>query len=98
LFDNTIVQIGFDADLVRRQLLKLKIDKSPGPDELYPMILKECADSLAEPLTKIFQTFFVEGHSPADWKMAEICPIFKKGHKSDPDNCRPISLRQWSAR
>lgn len=92
LFGNTEDQIVFDTVLVHRQLLKLKIDKSPGPDELHPMILKECADSLAEPLAKIFQSSFADGHLPADWKMAEICPIFKKGHKSDPGNYRPVSL------
>jgi hypothetical protein len=55
------------------------------------MILK-CADSMAEPLSKIFQASYAEGHSPADWKMAKICPIYTKGHESDPGNYRPVSL------
>jgi Reverse transcriptase (RNA-dependent DNA polymerase) len=92
LFGNASDQIVFDADSVRRQLLKVRTDKSPGPDELHAMILKECADSLAEPLSKIFQASYAEGHLPADWKMAETCPIYKKGHKSDPGNYRPVSL------
>jgi hypothetical protein len=29
---------------------------------------------------------------PDIWKVASVCPVFKKGSKGDPDNYRPISL------
>jgi hypothetical protein len=29
---------------------------------------------------------------PADWKEANVTPIFKKGAKSKPENYRPVSL------
>jgi len=33
-----------------------------------------------------------EGILPEDWKSETVCPIFKKGDKSDPGNYRPVSL------
>lgn len=29
---------------------------------------------------------------PEDWKRVNVCPIFKKGSKTNPANVRPISL------
>ena len=36
-------------EMVLKQLNSLKIDKSPGPDELHPRLLKELAKSLTKP-------------------------------------------------
>jgi len=54
-------QIVFDVNTVKRQLQTLKPDKSPGPDGIHPLVLKECAETLAKPLTIIFQTSFDNG-------------------------------------
>ncbi|PKU28791.1 rna-directed dna polymerase from mobile element jockey- hypothetical protein [Limosa lapponica baueri] len=32
------------------------------------------------------------GEVPVAWKLANVVPIFKKGKKEDPGNCRPVSL------
>ena len=29
---------------------------------------------------------------PVDWKEAQVTPLFKKGGKDVPGNCRPVSL------
>ena len=29
---------------------------------------------------------------PEDWRFADVTPIYKKGHKDDPANYRPVSL------
>jgi len=87
-----------DADLafgeteVMEKLQKLKTDKSPGPDDIHPLLLKECASVLAEPLSLIFQQSFDTGILPTDWKTANIVPIFKKGNRTDKSNYRPVSL------
>lgn len=77
---------------VRRALQKLKTDKSPGPDGIHPMVLKECAETLSKPLSIIFNKSLHSAKVPLDWKCANITPLFKKGTKSDPANYRPVSL------
>ena len=40
----------------------------------------------------VFQASLNQCSLPADWKIAHVVPVFKKGDKSSPDNDRPISL------
>ena len=77
---------------VLKALLKLKPDKSPGPDNVHPMFLRETAHAIALPLSLIFNKSLDEGVLPDDWKCANVTPIYKKGPKSDAENYRPISL------
>lgn len=82
----------FDARSVKQRLQKLNADKSPGPDGLHPLILKECAENIAIPLSIIYQASYDNGVLPEDWRLAEVMPIYKKGPKNDPGNYRPVSL------
>ena len=50
------------------------------------------ADILAGPLAIIYNRLLEEGMVPNIWRMANVCPIFKKGSKGDPANYRPVSL------
>ncbi|KAK4809656.1 hypothetical protein QYF61_002553 [Mycteria americana] len=68
------------------------IRKSMGPDEIHPRVLKELADVLTKPLSIIYQQSWLTGEVPADWRLANVTPIFKKGRKEDPGNYRPVSL------
>ncbi|KAK4824681.1 hypothetical protein QYF61_017405 [Mycteria americana] len=40
----------------------------------------------------IYQLSWLTGEVPADWRLANVTPIFKKGRKEDPGNYRPVSL------
>jgi len=66
--------------------------KSPGPDRSHPKVMKECAKSLAEPLTIIINKLFEEGRVPVDWREANIIPIYNKRSKKSPSNYRPVSF------
>ena len=73
-------------------LTALRIDKSPGPDELHPRLLKEMAKELSSPLATIFNLSISKTELPKQWREAIIIPIYKKGSKADPANYRPVSL------
>ena len=84
--------VVFTEDEVLKKLKRLKPEKSSGPDGMHPLVLHRCADSLAIPLSMIFNKSYEEGRVPMDWKDANVSPIFKKGNRNDPGNFRPVSL------
>uniref|UniRef100_A0A803TV46 Reverse transcriptase domain-containing protein n=1 Tax=Anolis carolinensis TaxID=28377 RepID=A0A803TV46_ANOCA len=83
-------QIG--KQVVQEYLATLNEFMSPGPDQLHPRVLKELAEVISEPLAIIFESSWRTGEVPADWRRANVVPIFKKGKKNDPNNYRPVSL------
>ena len=82
----------FSRDSVLQKLKGLHSDKSPGPDGLHPMVLKECAEEIAESLSTIFTQSYNSGTVPDYWRLANIVPIFKKGKRAEVGNYRPVSL------
>ena len=77
---------------VLKLLNKINANKSPGPDGIHGKILKNCAISLAYPLSQLFNSSFKTGIIPDQWKSANIVPVFKKYDKSNVENYRSISL------
>ncbi|CAM4502552.1 unnamed protein product [Lepidochelys kempii] len=63
-----------------------------GLDALYPKVLKELVDVIAEPLAIIFENSWRSGEVLDDWKKANVVPIFKKGKEEDVGNYRSVSL------
>ena len=91
-FTKQLTDISFDADSIEKKLNSLKVNKSPGPDQLHPRLLKEMSGILKFPLQKFFSRCMDAGKVPETWKIGHVTPIFKKGKKCDPSNYRPISL------
>jgi hypothetical protein len=77
---------------VREKIQNLKTDLAAGPDEIGPKLLQELESVLTKPLTWIFRESINSEEVPAEWRSANVTPIFKKGPKSDPGNYRPVSL------
>ena len=87
-----IKDIIISTDCIRHKLGRLKVTGSPGPDGIPSRVLLETADSIALPLSILFQQSLNSGQLPADWKSGTVVPIYKKGCKSLPENYRPVSL------
>lgn len=73
-------------------LLKMDISKGRGPDEVHPLILKRCAETLTEPLTIMFNKSLESCVYPNKWKIGQLTPIFKSGNKSDFKNYRGVNV------
>eukprot|EP00745_Piridium_sociabile_P035972 TRINITY_DN63634_c0_g1_i2.p1 TRINITY_DN63634_c0_g1~~TRINITY_DN63634_c0_g1_i2.p1 ORF type:complete len:797 (-),score=144.14 TRINITY_DN63634_c0_g1_i2:185-2575(-) len=91
-FDNTLEEINITPELVWEKLFALDPKKAMGPDDIPPLILKECSHELALPISILMQKSINEGVVPKLWRQANVTPIFKKGKKNDPGNYRPVSL------
>ncbi len=66
--------------------------KAHGPDGLPSRILKECSSQLAPSLHRLFTKSLQLSQIPAEWKLANIVPLHKKGNREYVENYRPISL------
>ncbi|PKU33433.1 rna-directed dna polymerase from mobile element jockey-like [Limosa lapponica baueri] len=61
-------------------------------DGIHPRVPREQAEVLTKPLSIIYQQSWITREVPVDWKLANVTPIYKKGHKEDPGNCKHVSL------
>ncbi|KFO92019.1 hypothetical protein N320_12694, partial [Buceros rhinoceros silvestris] len=85
-------QVSFQEETASELLHSLNVQKSLGPDEIHPRVLKELVEVLTKPLSITYQQSWLTGEVPADWRLANVTPIYKKGQKEDPGNHRPVSL------
>nr|VZI35613.1 unnamed protein product [Spirometra erinaceieuropaei] len=88
----TLEAVFFTEAIVRNELLNLKEWTSPGPDAIPAKLLKELAPEMSKPLALIFQTSFLTGCLPSDWKSATITALFKSGSRASANNYRLVRL------
>ena len=75
---------------VLKQLKSLDTNKSING--IPYMLLKECAQQLYEPLTKLYRFICQRGEFPQSWKIGRITALHKRGAISDPKLYRPVQV------
>ena len=83
-----------DSSKVEKLLLNLNENKSMGPDNLHPKLLKFLAENkdFVLAFTLLLNKCVEQECIPAVWKSAVVVPIHKKGSVHLPENYRPVSL------
>ncbi len=89
---NTIDNVVFEVDTVCKIMKSINVSKATGPDGIGNKLLRECADSLAIPLTDLFNKSMSDGIFPDTWKLSHISPVYKKAFRYLKENYRPVSL------
>ena len=84
--------ITFFPHKIEKLLSNTNSNKASGPDGIHGQILKNCATSLAKPISLMFKLAYNIGSIPREWKLANVVPVHKKGSKENVENYRPISL------
>ena len=95
---NSKVEFNLTLEMVKKELHAVNPNKSLGPDEIHPTMLKELANHIAVPLHTIMIKSFEESTLPDEWKVAHVFPIYKKGSKNLAENYRPVSLTSIACR
>jgi len=73
-----ITDISIDVNGAFKLMQELDASKAAGSDSIPARLLKICSVKLAPILTLIFQASIHQSSIPADWKQANIMPIFKR--------------------
>lgn len=77
---------------VQAAIMKCKIGKACGPDELSNEWYRDNIENLVPILTRMFNDCLEDGIAPSSFLEAYIFSISKGGDKSNPLNYRPIAL------
>jgi sorting nexin-29 len=77
---------------VKQVLLKLKNNRSPGPDIINSELLKVDKPELVDKLQIIMEQVWRREEIPTQWEVGTICPIHKKGDQLECGNYRGITL------
>ncbi|KAG1036507.1 hypothetical protein G6F43_013039 [Rhizopus delemar] len=80
---------------VKDALRQLLSKKTQDPDHIRQKMLVPLQPTLAPILLFLFQLCWTWSYTPAEWRLAKVVSIYKKGDPTEPGNHRPISLTSF---
>jgi hypothetical protein len=81
----------FTSEKVLQAMIALEGKKCYGYDNIPLLVLKDGAEVLASPYSKLFEKVYQTKELPGQWKISRTVPLFKKGNKKNINTYRPIS-------
>ena len=90
--DSTEAESALTINELKDAFFSLKINKSPGFDEIGFNVGKNCFGPLLKPLMFIFNLSLQKGSFPDELKVAKVTPVFKADDVNELGNYRPISV------
>ena len=81
-----------DEKEIEQKIKEMKDNEVLCPNSIRTKILKVHSKTLSKPLAELINLSLNQGKFPTILKIAEVIPIHKRGHKSECDNYKPISL------
>lgn len=94
----TVDDILITREGVLALLLNINIKKSAGPDNIPNVFLRRYSDQISEFISNFFQLSLNLGEIPADWRIARVVPVHKKGDRAIVSNYRPVSITSASCK
>ena len=82
----------FEECEILKEPESLNTSKSPGFDEVHPLVLKEAKRVIVKALVLLFRKSWEESVVPMGWKRANNSALHKLGQKILPNNYRLVSL------
>uniref|UniRef100_A0A8D8PVV0 Craniofacial development protein 2 n=1 Tax=Cacopsylla melanoneura TaxID=428564 RepID=A0A8D8PVV0_9HEMI len=77
---------------IQRSIQKMKNNRAPGIDNINAELLKYGGDATDNMMLEIIQMVWKEEKMPENWTTGVLCPIHKKGDKTNCTNFRGIML------
>ena len=89
-FDIQIEHLTYEE--LKKIIQNLKNNKRPGPDRILTELIKKGVAALWHRLYNLLIKIWIREQIPDEWKGSYICPIYKKGGRTNCQNYRAITL------
>lgn len=95
---NPLIQVGnvsvkpLTFEETEKAIRALKLNKAPGEDGICAEMLKNGGEELHRHIHRLVVLIWEREEIPEDWKVGIICPLHKKGDRTNCTNYRGITL------
>ena len=90
--DNSDLEGRITNEEIISSINAIHSNKSPGPDGICIEMFKNIKNEILPFLNRLFNEIFDKGDMPSEWCENIICPLYKSGTSTNPENYRGISL------